>query len=89
MCAVSQLSLIAFSGTYPNPGAYSWLAVATANNASVGNRLVSPFPRPYSLDEYIYRYSGRLHDRRFAILYSWLTLIVVISRVDGETAYAG
>lgn len=53
--------------------------MAAANDASVVTGGVHRFTPPYSVDEYIHKYFGRLDARRFAILPAMLTLTVFIS----------
>lgn len=63
--------------------------MAAENNASVGGGGVLRFLPPFSVDEYIRRWSGRLETRRLSILQTRSTLTDAIAWAEHDTSYAG
>lgn len=88
ICAVSLPWLTVFAHVGCNLWADVGLAMAAANNASVGAGGVLRFPSPYLAGEYICKYYGLRNDRQFALLPAAMTLTMSISRLERETAYA-
>lgn len=86
MGAIFMAVLMDFADIFLNRCTKSVSDMTVANNTSSGAGVTLRLPPPYSVDEYILRWSSRMDARRFSIVPAGLTSTVMVGRLECETA---